>query len=232
MPIDRLLSHFDQPRSKSGSGLSNLLSAPESRGALGGAASGALVSLLMNKKARKKLKKSAKKVGGTAALAGIGYFAYQKWQNSRPANDGGRMAVDAAASPPPLPLPSDLEAAAREVKVSECLRMNIVLTMIAAANADGEIDDDELNRLDEAIACSSIDSADKTRLSRALNDPPTVEEIAGLAFSPMEACELYGAALTAIQVDTPAEKLFLRRLARALELDEDLIETIQATVTA
>jgi uncharacterized membrane protein YebE (DUF533 family) len=46
----------------------------------------------------------------------------------------------------------------------------------------------------------------------------------------MEACELYGAALSAIEVDTPTEQLFLRRFATALKLDDDLVATICETV--
>jgi uncharacterized membrane protein YebE (DUF533 family) len=64
----------------------------------------------------------------------------------------------------------------------------------------------------------------------ALNAPPTVEHIAGLANGPEEASEIYGAALTAIDLDSPSEHLFLRRLASSLKLDEQLVKTVHETL--
>jgi uncharacterized membrane protein YebE (DUF533 family) len=75
-----------------------------------------------------------------------------------------------------------------------------------------------------------VEPAQKARLSSALNAPPTVELIAGLANGPEEASEIYGAALTAIDLDSPSEHLFLRRLASSLKLDEQLVETVHETL--
>lgn len=194
------------------------------------------ISLLGGKKARKKLKKAAKKAGGGAALASLGYFAYRNWQ----AKGGGTGASPNPApfppapnAPPPLPPsppPATIEEAAREVAVSECLKMNLILAMIAAASADGEIDATEMDRLVSAIEDANLDPPEKARLTGALNRPPLLEDVAALAFSPLEACELYGAAVTAIEVDSPAETLFLRRFAKALKLDDDLVATVEETV--
>ena len=82
MPLDQLFSSLTNAKSDPRAMLGSLLGSPGSQGALGGAASGALVSLLMNGKARKKIQKHAVKVGGMAAVAGLGYYAYRKWQQS------------------------------------------------------------------------------------------------------------------------------------------------------
>lgn len=215
--------------------LGGLLGSAGAQGALGGAASGALVSLLMNGKSRKKIQKNAVKVGGMAALAGVGYYAYQKWQQSQqgsappaPTHAIPAPATNVADTPPPLP--ADLGTASFQVKVTGELPMKMVLAMIAAAAADGTIDSVEMTALAEAIDTSPLEPAEKGRLTSALNLPPTVEEIAGLANGPEEATEIYGAALTAIEVDTPSEHLFLRRLSRALKLDDQLVATVHQTL--
>jgi uncharacterized membrane protein YebE (DUF533 family) len=75
-----------------------------------------------------------------------------------------------------------------------------------------------------------VEPAEKARLTSALNAPPTVERIAGLANGPEEASEIYGAALTAIDLDSPSEHLFLRRLASSLKLDDQLVNTVHETL--
>lgn len=82
MSLDSLFSSLSQKvKSDPKALLGSLLGGAGTQGAFGGAASGALVSLLMNSKSRNPIQKNAVKVGGMAALAGIGYYAYQKWQN-------------------------------------------------------------------------------------------------------------------------------------------------------
>jgi uncharacterized membrane protein YebE (DUF533 family) len=49
-----------------------------------------------------------------------------------------------------------------------------------------------------------------------------------LAANPEEASELYAASITAIDPDTPAENMYLRRLARALQLEASLVRQIHA----
>ena len=222
MPLDKLFSGLSDSKTDPRSLLSGFLGAPGTQGALGGAASGALVSLLMNGKSRKKLQKHAVKLGGMAAVAGIGYYAYQKWQQNR------------AVEPPPLP-PAALPAPQTSVLIEPPpipveLPLKMVLAMIAAAAADGSIDSTEMAALATAIDDAPVTPAEKAQLSAALNQPPNVEAVAALAANPEEASEIYGAALTAIDLDTPSEHLFLRRLGRALQLEESLVATLHDTL--
>lgn len=233
MPLDKLFSSLTDGKSDPRSLLGGLLGAPAAQGALGGAASGALVAMLMNGKARKKLQKHAVKLGGIAAVAGIGYYAYRKWQAGRqdtppPIPPSVLPAPQPAALPPPAPeAPAPATGA---IPVSAEVPMKMVLAMIAAAAADGSIDAVEMNALATAIDEAPVSADEKARLSAALNHPPTVEAVASLAANPEEASEIYGAALTAIDLDTPSEQLFLRRLARALDLDETLVATLHDTL--
>jgi uncharacterized membrane protein YebE (DUF533 family) len=212
--------------------LGNLLGGAGAKNALGKAASGALVSLLMNARSRQKIQKGAGKFGGIAALAGLGYYAYQKWQQSQHQRHGPQSLATLSASPTtsPPPLPSDLEAATAQVQVSGGLPMTMILAMIAAADTDGTIDRTEMTALAGAIEQAPLSDTEKAQLTSALNNPPTVEHIARLATGPEEASEIYGAALTAINIDSPSEHLFLRRLASALQLDEQLVNTINDTM--
>jgi uncharacterized membrane protein YebE (DUF533 family) len=226
MPLDKLFSGLSDAKSDPRALLGGLLSAPGTQGALGGAASGALVSLLMNGKSRKKLQKHAVKLGGMAAVAGIGYYAYQKWQQNNaavppPLTPAALPATQTPAlvEPPPVPVPVPVE-----------LPLKMVLAMIAAAAADGSIDAMEMSALANAIDDAPVTPDEKAQLSAALNQPPTVEAIAALATNPEEASEIYGAALTAIDLDTPSEHLFLRRLSRALELEDGLVASLHETL--
>lgn len=226
MSLDSLFSSLSNSKSDPRALLGGLLGSPGTQGALGGAASGALVSLLMNGKARKKIQKNAVKVGGMAAVAGIGYYAYQKWRGSQQSAPVQGLAAPSA----PPPLPAGLPEASARLTLSAELPMKLVLAMIAAAAADGTIDRVEMAMLATAIDDAPVDATEKSRLSQALNQPPTVEDIAALANGPEEASEIYGAALTAIELDTPSEQLFLRRLSRALELEEPLVNTLHETL--
>ncbi len=216
MPLDQLFSSLASPSSE-GSPLGNLLQSPSAKGALSGAASGAVVSLLMNKKMRKKVGKNAAKIGGAAAIAGLGLLAYRQWRNHRSTAESVDANSAQAAALPELSGPQ---------QVSNELQVKMILSMIAAASADGTIDDQEMDILIEAINHAEINPGEKSQLTSALNAPPTIEELAALPDSPEEASELYGAALTAIEADTPAEHLFLRRFAGALELEPELVKTI------
>ena len=215
MPFDRLFSDFK--------------SSSTAQGALGGAASGALVALLMNKKARKNLGGTALKIGGAAAVAGVGYYAYQQWQKRNAASSResastldptpAPVAVAPVSEPPALPA------------VDDSLAFKMVKTMIAAAQADGQIDDAELAKLEEAVHAAGLSPAEDAAVMAALNTPVGLEEIARWASSPTEAAELYGAALLAVDPDTVAEKFFLRRLATALRLPVELTAQLNASAS-
>jgi uncharacterized membrane protein YebE (DUF533 family) len=227
MPLERLFSEL------SGS--------PTAKGALGGAASGAMVAMLLNKKMRKKLTGTAVTVGGAAAVAGLGYYAYQKWQQRQgtPSHPSGSAThstfaapvaaaapmATASASATPTAIPPALPPPPR---VDDTLALAMLQTMIAAANSDGRIDDAELARLETAVQNAGLTAAEEAKVLAALNTPPSIDTLAQLPRNPEEAAEIYGAAVAAIEADTPAEKFFLRRLATALKLPPDLTGRLDA----
>jgi uncharacterized membrane protein YebE (DUF533 family) len=48
--------------------------------------------------------------------------------------------------------------------------------------------------------------------------------------NPRTAVEVYAASLLAIEVDTPAEREYLRRLAQGLELEERAVQRLHAAL--
>lgn len=192
--------------------LDSLLSSPGAKGAAGGAASGALVSLLMNKKARKGLGKTAGKVGGAAAIAGVGYFAYKKWQQSR------TTGTAAAGNSSPQ--------GSKDPDIEEPLAATILKAMIAAASADGHFADVQMDTVFEALEQADLTPAEKQEITRSIDQPVTVEELAAKVNDMEQASEVYAACLMVFDPAAPAETLFLRRLAKAMQMPAELVQRL------
>ena len=208
---------------------------PGAQGALGGAASGALASMLVHKKSRKKIGKTAMQVGGAAAIAGVGYYAYKKWQSSKTQQNIPQQTNSAQqnVAPQPTSLPpartEEIYKAYESVTVSDSLALGMIKSMIAAAASDGSIDSHEMDTLLAAMDEANLTHAENAELTKTLNNPPTLEDIASIPSNEEEASEIYSAALSAIDPDTPAENMFLKRLARSLNLDPNLVSYLHET---
>lgn len=215
--------------SGSGSGkdlMSKLLNSGAASGLLGGALSGTLTSVLAGKKG-KKLAKSALKVGGLAAVGGLAYVAYKRYQRGEPPQQ--------ASSHPELIrplsqtgfLPPEDDSASQNA-----LGLALVQAMIAAAKADGHIDQKEHQRIFEQINNLDLDAESKAFLLEELSKPLDVDAIVKLGVTPEVATEIYTASVLAVDVDTPAEQAYLQMLAARLNLAPALVEHIHATAEA
>jgi uncharacterized membrane protein YebE (DUF533 family) len=152
------------------------------------------------------------RAGGLAVLGTIAYKAYQNWQASQ--RGGGQD----TASPP----------ATATQEASGPAKLNIVRAMIAAAKADGHLDDEELRRTREAIAAHELDNDAKTFLLDALSAPSDAGSIAKLAQNQQQACEIYIASRLVIGDDTPEEHRYMDKLAAALKLPGTLTGQLDA----
>lgn len=208
--------------------LNNLLESPGAKGAMGGALSGAAVSLLMNKSARKSLGKTAVNIGGAAALAGIGYYAYKKWQSSKasptPSTSGVPAPASSVVSSPPSVKPL---AEALPPSVTESLAGKMVRAMIATAMADDHLDAEQVQTIEDALDNPDLAPEEVRSLTASLRNPATAEQIAADIANLEEASEVYGACLTVLSQNNIAENVFLRRLARAMKLPPELVAEIQ-----
>jgi uncharacterized membrane protein YebE (DUF533 family) len=199
--------------------LSQLLASPQGKGFAGGVAGGLAGGLLVSKAGRK-LGKKALQLGGLAAIAGLGYAAWRRYQEERagaPAREAAPAALP-AAEPPPRFLPPAAQGGARED-----LGRALLQAMIAAARADGQLDGAERRVLFERIASLDLPEPERAELFAAIERPPDIQVLVGAASTQERAVELYTASLLAIEVDTPAERGYLKMLAGALGLPDELV---------
>ncbi len=199
-----------------------------------GAAAGALVSLVLGSKAGRKMGKNAVALGGLALVGTLAYKAYQNYQKGNPPEQAGTPPATPSDRPEPARLPPpgspfDVEAAA-----GGALPVTLLRTMIAAALADGHVDEAEraaiTARLRENHAGALDDAA--RFLADELARPASVEDIARAVTGEAEAAEVYISALLAIDPDSTAERAFLARLALALRLDPELTPHLEAAARA
>jgi uncharacterized membrane protein YebE (DUF533 family) len=124
-----------------------------------------------------------------------------------------------AAPPPPLPTgasPPPPPPPGAEAKTDALL---LVRAMIAAANADHELDDEERQRILQALADADAGEEEKAFVLQEMESPMDLATLAGSASTPELARQIYLASCLAIEVDTRAERNYLDRLASRLGLE-------------
>ena len=187
-----------------------------------GAALGGLGALILGTGAGRSLASSAAKLGGLALIGGLAYKAYQNYQQGLPPLTGagppsGQALVAAPAG-------SGFEPAA----VTHDQAVLYIRAMIAAAAADGRIDATEQQKIVGNLRQAGLDGAAQQFLTNEINNPASVEDLAAAVTSQTDAVQVYTAARVAIDVDTGAEHEFLRQLAQALGIDDDLAAQVDA----
>lgn len=168
------------------------------KGALAG---GALVALLGTRGGRK-LAGTAAALGGLGMLGKVAADAFKSWK----ADQG----EDLAAGTPIAALGDD--AAEQRSKV-------LLQAMIAAANADGHIDEAERASILSGFGRLGLDENVRLMLESELARPRSAAEVAAGADSTETAAEIYLASLFVIDVDDPRERAYLDELAGALHIE-------------
>ncbi|KQT52060.1 hypothetical protein ASG43_20435 [Aureimonas sp. Leaf454] len=174
---------------------------------------------------------TALKLGGAALVAGLAYKAYQSWQ----ASQGGSAALPGAS-----PLPRIAPATAGELPApagtaflpqgEEDARARLMLSaMIAAAKADGYIDQEEQDAIFGRIDELDLDAEEKGFVVDEMRKPLSIDDLVAGARTPEAAIEVYTASVLAIDPDHPAEKAYLDMLAARLNLPADLTAEIRRT---
>lgn len=105
-------------------------------------------------------------------------------------------------------------------------------TMVAAAAADGHIAETERSQIVRGLTEAGVDPDATGWLTRELESPADVEELAAGVTNPEKAAQVYAAARIAIDPDTVQEREFLRRLGEALDLDPAVQAQIDSTAAA
>ena len=95
-----------------------------------------------------------------------------------------------------------------------------------AAKADGEIDRQEIERISAKLGDAASDQEARAFLVQEMQQPSDIEGITRQVSSPELAVQVYAASLLAIEVDTPAERAYLRDLAGRLGLDASVTSRV------
>lgn len=189
-------------------------------------AAGALAAVLLGTGTGRAIGGSALKLGGLAAVAGLAYKAFQNYQ-------GGQAPTDAArAQPELLPPPAHTGFDPAEAPQGEAeFTLSLVGAMIAAARADGHIDDAERAKIADRLKLSGMDAEAEAYLIGELQRPVDLDAIVGAAKTEAQRVELYTASRLAIDPETRAERGYLDMLAGRLKLPDALVDHIEATVS-
>ncbi len=173
---------------------------------LAGAGAIGLAALLLGRR-RGGLGRSALLLGGIGAL--------------------GRIAMEAWARTGAVP---DPQAAALEDDGAEARARTLLFAMVAAAKADGHIDEEEHSAIEAEL--DDLPLSVRGLLGEAIAAPSDPEAVAARVAGGQEAREVYAASALLCGRDHPEEEDYLDRLARALGLSEDEAQGIEADVLA
>ncbi|MVA95753.1 DUF533 domain-containing protein [Nitratireductor sp. CAU 1489] len=191
-------------------------------------ATGALVAVLLGTGTGRAVTGTALKVGGLAAVAGLAYKAYQNYRaGDAPGSD------PAAVEPELLAPPSDSEFRPETAPQGETeFALTLARAMIAAARADGHIDDEERGKIADRLRLSGIGEEAEAFLVSELKKPVDLDALVVEARTEAQRVELYTASRLAIEPQTRAERGYLDMLAGRLKLPDALIDHIEATVSS
>ncbi|MDR2305803.1 MAG: tellurite resistance TerB family protein [Paucimonas sp.] len=207
-----LLGDSLDPRSSgkptAGGSLGNMLS-----GAGGGALAASAMGLLLGSKKARKYGGKALTYGGLAALGVLAYKAYGNWQ--------ARQGADAQA-PQTLDRLPPVEAERHSQAVLQAL--------VAAAKADGHIDERERALIEGEFSRLDGDRELQAWLHAELNKPLDPAEVARAAQTPEMAAEMYLASVMMVDQAHFMERAYLDELARQLRLDPVLRQELEDQV--
>jgi uncharacterized membrane protein YebE (DUF533 family) len=131
---------------------------------------------------------------------------------------------------PALPPPQGTPFNPTSESEQQSLSRNLLRAMIAAAKADGHVDATEQANIFGEMDKLNLSADDKAFVVDELRRPLDVDAVAKCARTQEEAAEIYAASLLAVDVDNPAERGYLGMLAARLNLDDELVAHLHATI--
>jgi uncharacterized membrane protein YebE (DUF533 family) len=163
------------------------------------------------------------KLGGLALVGGLAYKAMQAYQAGQAPQQTAQQlsapTIDAA------PVGSGFAEGDGDDNARALL---MVRSMVAAAAADGHIDDMERQRIVGGLQQAGLDDEAAAFLQAEFDNPASVDGLLELATTPELATQVYAAARLAVEPDTEHDAVFLNELAGRLGLDEQLVAHIDA----
>ncbi len=133
-------------------------------------------------------------------------------QTPPPPPGSAPSAAPSAPTPPPAAVPAD--------------PVLLIRAMIAAANADGVLDDTERMRILAQLEGTGLSDEEKDFLSAEFGAPRSLEEIAAAVDGQAAAAQVFTVSLMAVEADTPEEREYLEALRSALSLTDEQARSI------
>ncbi len=174
--------------------------------------------------------------GGLAGRSGLGLgllgVALEAAEHYMHQQGSSRPSIPSATPPPPpapssaaaVPPPPPGGATKTDGGLSSATAAEdavlLIRAMIAAANADGNIDSDERSRILGRLKSLDLSTEEQAFITRELLTPGDIESIASQVKTPQMAEQVFAASLAAITVDTQTEREYLQRLAQRLGIDD------------
>lgn len=201
----------DLKQSSTGSGgIEQLL-----KGKGGAALAGGALGYLLGSKKGRKMGGKVLTYGGLAALGVLAYKAYGNWQQQQQNTSVAPQTVDRLPEP----------AAEQHCKA-------ILVAIIAAAKADGHIDERERELIEQEVNRLTADPALRSFVDTELKKPLDPTAVAALASTPELATEIYLASVLVIDEESFMERSYLTELAKQLQLPEGLQQELRSQVRA
>ena len=197
----------------------NKLSGNIPGGLAGGAAAGGIMALLVSSKSARKVAGTAATYGGAALLGGLAYRAFKNWQQ----NNSQQVASHTGAQH----LIKKDDRAFNNVTLSNEYQLTLIKAMIAAAKADGHIDELEQQRIVKAVEQMDLSMETKGILFDLLQKSISIGELVRGAVNIEQRTELYLASCLVINPDHPSEQAYLDQLALALQLPKELAQQLK-----
>jgi uncharacterized membrane protein YebE (DUF533 family) len=175
-----------------------------------GAAAAGILALLLGTRTGRKVTGLGLKVGSVAALGGLAYQMYQRWQAE--ANPTAPFESKASVL---LPAPEQLPLLSSET---------LLKAMVAAAKADGQVDEQELQIIRSKMSELQLDQDLNDLLMNELINPLGAKEVAALANGDQQAgLELYLVSSLFLDKNQEAERVYLNDLQTALNLPDAVV---------
>jgi len=185
----------------------------------GAAATGAL-GLLLGQKRGRSMGGKALKYGSVAALGFAAYKIYQAHQ-AKQGQMAAPSAFPAAAQQPLLPAPQ-----------LELNSQAMLKAIIAAAKADGHVDERERGMIEAELQRQEADPQQRAWLEQELRRPLDPREVAQAASTPDLAAQMYLASFLVADDTSFMERAYLDELARQLQLPDSLKRDLEAQAQA
>lgn len=189
---------------------------------------------------------SIAKVGGMALLGTLAYKAYNNYNQqklaggnptavgaiSQSAGDLFAQAKQLIANAQATTTAQAQQAALPAPSVNSELPLAIMRAMIAAAKADGHMDDAETGKIMGHMEQGGLDANEKMLLMRELANTPSVNNITASVQNAEEAAQVYLAALLVCDSQCANEQKFLSELGAAMKLDANFTANLQQELLA